>query len=68
MCGFSLPPEPMSLFNVCGNQSIVDHNIGDVGDFSHLEQVLTDFDPDIVFHFAPDVLNRIKVWRIGWPT
>jgi len=58
--GFSLPPEPMSLFNVCGNQSIVDHNIGDVGDFSHLEQVLTDFDPDIVFHFAAQPLVRLS--------
>lgn len=57
--GYSLeiPSEPNN-FSICKIDTRIRHTIGDVRDYDHLRSVITDFQPEIVFHLAAQSLVR----------
>lgn len=59
VCGYSLEPntEP-SLFKLANIEQLVQSNIGDIGDLKRLQQVFSDFQPEIVIHMAAQPLVR----------
>lgn len=58
--GYSLAPEPISLFRQAGIQRIVDHVEGDIRDLRMLEDALSSAQPDIIFHLAAQPLVRLS--------
>lgn len=59
VCGYSLEPntEP-SLFKLANIEQLLHSNIGDIRDLPHLQQVFSEFEPEIVFHMAAQPLVR----------
>lgn len=57
--GFSLPPSgDKNNFSLLKLDRKVKHVIGDIRDFSHLNNSLTKFQPEFVFHLAAQALVR----------
>jgi len=57
--GFSLPPSgDKNNFSLLKLDKKVRHVIGDIRDFSHLNESLTKFQPEFVFHLAAQALVR----------
>lgn len=54
--GYSLPADEMSMFRLCGNESILLHSEGDVCNFSQLKEVFDSVKPQFVFHLAAQAL------------
>ncbi|MBD3272019.1 MAG: CDP-glucose 4,6-dehydratase [Elusimicrobia bacterium] len=59
--GYSLylPSDPCH-FSAIGLEAIINHIIGDVRDFEHLNQVFESIKPEIVFHLAAQPIVRIS--------
>jgi len=61
VAGYSLePPTEPSLFEELGLASRINHHIGDVRDLAHVQRVMTDAAPEIVFHLAAQPLVRLS--------
>jgi len=58
VAGFSLAPEPGSLFDELELDGRLRHEIGDIRDHSLVEKAIRDFRPDHVFHLAAQPLVR----------
>ncbi len=57
--GYALPPERSdSHFNLLGLDKVIRHIEADIRDYDKLQQVFTDFKPEIVFHLAAQALVR----------
>lgn len=57
VAGYSLEPKTSKdNFALAGVADIAEHNIGDVREKEHLEKVLKNFNPDIIFHLAAQPL------------
>ena len=57
--GFSLKPDgDESLFTALDLENTMESQIGDIRDFTTLNQALMDFDPEIIFHMAAQTLVR----------
>jgi CDP-glucose 4,6-dehydratase len=55
--GYALPPDRAdSHFNLLGLEKIIGHVEGDIRDYGRLQQVFSDFKPEIVFHLAAQAL------------
>lgn len=54
------PPTMPSLFNEARLNQLVDHNIGDIRDFSKVHSVLAASKPEVVFHLAAQPLVRLS--------
>jgi len=69
--GYALePPTDPSLFKLSGLEDKIHSVIGDIRDFNHLNQVMDEFQPEIVFHLAaqPIVLTSYKNPRYTYET
>lgn len=61
VCGYSLEPSTNpSMFNILNLKDKINHNIGDIRNFEYLKKVISDFEPDIVFHLAAQPLVRLS--------
>lgn len=49
-----------NLFTEVGLQKRLEHEMGDVRDYSHLKQVFEEFKPEIIFHLAAQPLVRLS--------
>lgn len=59
VCGFSLVPElAPNLFQDLGLEELIDSNIGDIRNLEKFQNVLDNFQPEIVFHLAAQSLVR----------
>jgi CDP-glucose 4,6-dehydratase len=59
ICGFSLPPEKESLFNILELASHLEKSVfGDIRNSEILEKTLQDFQPEIIIHLAAQSLVR----------
>lgn len=59
--GYALPPDTIpSMFEATRLQRQIIHIEGDVRDFDHLHQALTEHKPDMVFHLAAQPLVRLS--------
>lgn len=59
--GYALPPETVpSIFEATRLHRHIIHIEGDVRDFDHLNQVLKEHKPDMVFHLAAQPLVRLS--------
>ena len=59
--GYSLPaPTEPSLFDVAKVRQGLLSEDGDIRDFFHLREAMTDFKPEIVFHMAAQPLVRLS--------
>ncbi|RUM91452.1 MAG: CDP-glucose 4,6-dehydratase [Thiomicrospira sp.] len=59
--GYALsPPTSPNLFDEAGVQNVVDSQIGDVRDLTHLSESLTTFNPEILIHMAAQPLVRLS--------
>ncbi|AAW84678.1 CDP-glucose 4,6-dehydratase [Aliivibrio fischeri ES114] len=59
--GYSLPaPTLPSLFEEAKVGSRMSNEVGDIRDFTHLRQVISEFKPEIVFHMAAQPLVRLS--------
>lgn len=57
--GYALqPPTEPNLFSVCGVEKKMNSVLGDIRDFDHLQQVVKEAQPEIVFHLAAQPLVR----------
>lgn len=57
--GYSLtPPTTPSLFDILGLEKDMHSIIGDIRDLTHLKQVFTETNPEIVFHLAAQPIVR----------
>lgn len=57
VAGYALAPQTNpSLFDVAGIKEICQHTEGDIRDKKHLRQVITQFQPEIIFHMAAQAL------------
>ena len=57
--GYSLlPPTEPSLFNVAQVGKHMQSIIGDIRDFDHLRRVISEHQPEIVFHLAAQAIVR----------
>lgn len=57
--GYALqPPTNPSLFNEARIDELISSNIGDIRDFSNLQQVIWEIQPEIVIHMAAQPLVR----------
>jgi CDP-glucose 4,6-dehydratase len=62
--GYSLEPETKpSLFEELSLQAEIDHNIGDIGNFEKLNELVARTQPDLVLHLAAQPLVR-RSYRI----
>ncbi|MDR2045979.1 MAG: CDP-glucose 4,6-dehydratase [Rickettsiales bacterium] len=55
-CGYALAAESGSLFEKIDGSSLIKSIIGDIRDFGKLKEVLCNFKPDIVIHFAAQAI------------
>ena len=61
VCGYSLAPNTTpSLFDIIRVQENITHHEGNILDTHHLQQVFSDFKPEIVFHLAAQPLVRLS--------
>ncbi|MBO4675301.1 MAG: CDP-glucose 4,6-dehydratase [Elusimicrobiaceae bacterium] len=61
VCGYSLAPTTTpALFEVAHVKENIIHHEGNILDAKHLNQVFTDFQPEIVFHLAAQPLVRLS--------
>lgn len=61
VCGYSLAPNTTpALFEVARVHEGISHHEGNILDAQHLNQVFTDFQPEIVFHLAAQPLVRLS--------
>lgn len=59
--GYALaPPNSNDLFNLIGGQRICDSVIADLRDKEALQQAVSDFEPDFIFHLAAQPLVRLS--------
>lgn len=59
--GYSLnPPTTPSMFNEARVAEVIESEIGDIRDLSHLEKSMTDFEPDVLIHMAAQPLVRLS--------
>ena len=59
--GYSLKPDTKpSLFEICNLKNEVRTVYGDIKDNKLLEETVTEFDPDIIFHLAAQPLVRLS--------
>ena len=59
VCGYALAPETQpNLFEDLKLESQIESNIGDIRELAEFEKVLTDFQPEIIFHLAAQSLVR----------
>lgn len=59
VAGYALEsPTNPSLFGVCGFEKEMRSELGDIRDLAHLEETMSEFDPDIVIHMAAQPLVR----------
>lgn len=57
--GYSLePPTKPSLFDKCGIEKLINHNIGDICDLDRLKKIMLEADPEVVIHMAAQPLVR----------
>jgi CDP-glucose 4,6-dehydratase len=57
VCGYALSPATTpSIFDELGLSSYCEHNVGRVEDFKNLQKVISDFEPEVVFHMAAQAL------------
>jgi CDP-glucose 4,6-dehydratase len=57
--GYALPPErEIDLFRVAGVEQDIEHQIGDIRNFSSLRRAIEDSKPEIVIHMAAQALVR----------
>ena len=57
--GFSLPPRDVDLaFDACGLSEVVTSFYGDINDKDMLEALVSDFQPQVIFHLAAQPLVR----------
>ena len=54
--GFALPAEPNSHFNALNLSNLIQHENGDVRDFTHLSTFIRQIQPEIIFHLAAQAL------------
>ncbi len=69
--GYSLePPTQPNLFYKAGLEDRIENNIGDIRDFTHLEEVFRAAQPEIVLHLAaqPIVRDSYKIPRYTYET
>ena len=62
VCGYSLEPNTNpSMFNELNITDKIEKSvIGDITDANHLEKVMSEYQPDIVFHLAAQPLVRLS--------
>lgn len=59
VCGYALAPETQpNLFNELKLETQIESNIGDIRDAAEFEKVITEFQPEVVFHLAAQSLVR----------
>ena len=71
VCGISLNPEEISLFNQLNLHEKVDKNFfEDINNFSTIKNIVKEFNPDLVFHLAaqPLVIKSYKEPLETWET
>jgi CDP-glucose 4,6-dehydratase len=57
--GYALEPEnELNLFNIIKGEQLCESVIGDIRDKKHLEEAITSFQPDFIFHLAAQPLVR----------
>lgn len=61
VCGVALaPPTTPALFDVACVGEGMQHHIADIRDYAALQSLVTDFQPEIVFHMAAQALVRLS--------
>ncbi|MBR0552107.1 CDP-glucose 4,6-dehydratase [Stakelama marina] len=59
--GFSIDvPTNPSLFELAHIAELVDHRFGDVGDFEAIKRLISEVQPDLIFHLAAQPLVRLS--------
>jgi CDP-glucose 4,6-dehydratase len=58
--GYALQPVNPALFNQIGLEGRIENIIGDVRDFNKLRSVISDVQPDFIFHLAAQPLVRLS--------
>jgi CDP-glucose 4,6-dehydratase len=59
LCGYALqPPTSPSLFDVAQVATGMNSKIGDIGDLQQIQQIMTNFRPEIVIHMAAQSVVR----------
>lgn len=59
VCGIALePPTIPNLFNVSGVADGIEHNIADIRDQTAMQRIISNFQPEIIFHMAAQPLVR----------
>jgi CDP-glucose 4,6-dehydratase len=58
LLGVSLPPEKPSLFELCNYEKKLKHYNCDIRDKKKLQEIIEQFNPEIVFHLAAQSLVR----------
>ena len=59
--GYSLEPErEPNLFTICNVKEGIQNVFGDIRDEEHLNKVINDFKPEIIFHLAAQPLVRLS--------
>ena len=59
ICGISLEPDnERNIFNQLGLRKKINHYICDIRDEHNLKRIITEFDPEVVFHLAAQPLVR----------
>lgn len=61
VCGFALEPNTNpSMFQILKLENKINHNIGDIRNSLEIEKVVSEFQPEIVFHLAAQPLVRVS--------
>ncbi|MBN1983897.1 MAG: CDP-glucose 4,6-dehydratase [Chitinivibrionales bacterium] len=59
--GYALhPPTNPNLFDLINLKSLINSTIGDIRDLQKLKKIISDFQPEIVFHLAAQPLVRVS--------
>lgn len=61
VCGFALEPNTNpSMFRILKLENKIKHNIGDIRNSLEIEKVVSEFQPEIIFHLAAQPLVRVS--------
>ena len=64
VCGYAKEPtQEQILFHMSGIKEKIVNVYGDVRDLQHLQQVMQEFQPEIVFHLAAQPLVRLSYFE-----
>ncbi len=59
LCGIALePPTEPAMFRIAQVASGMEHHLADIRDFSSIQKIMMDFEPEIVIHMAAQSLVR----------